>query len=154
MAKSTIHSPMQQELRVLGKSANFTKNKKPENVMIETIELKNTINEELDRDLKEREEEIQMFDDPFKDAEESQSDEDTIYETMMDIQLRKEDSRTFFDNEIAGEANKKSPKNCPSKVSKKRNQPKNQFIRVQNHQNNLGIYINTRPSWYRKTRHL
>lgn len=87
------------------------------------------INAELDKDLRESEavenqplKKSKRFDSLEEDVE---SDEDTIYETMLDIQLRKDDSKAFFDNEIQGKLMKKSPRNRlrkqPLRVTKYRN---------------------------------
>jgi biopolymer transport protein ExbD len=86
----------------LRRSANFKKNKAPENIAIQSPEMKKTlINDELDRDLENREKQLQEFNQKLEEIS-VESDEDTIYETMLDIQLRREDSKSFFDNEIQG----------------------------------------------------
>ena len=73
---------------------------------LESIEMKNSIiSNELDRDLQMKEKELQEYNDKMKLGPQiisEDSEEDTIYESMMDIQLRKEDSKAFFENEIQG----------------------------------------------------
>jgi hypothetical protein len=74
------------------------------------------ISQELDKDLRERERMTQKSKNINSFENESDSEEDTIYETMLDIQLRRDDSKTFFDNEIEGEVNKKSRRNPSMKI--------------------------------------
>jgi hypothetical protein len=112
LSKSTRLTRITKNLNPLRRSANFKKNKRPENVAIQSIEMKNSlINDELDRDLQSREKELEAFNKNLMKPEDSfdDSDEDTVYETMLDIQLRKEDSKSFFDNQIQGKSLQEIP---------------------------------------------
>lgn len=105
LSKSTRLTNITKNLNPLRRSANFKKNKEPENIAIQSFDVKKSlINDELDRDLQTRERELEAFNAKIMEVEvkSEESDEDTIYETMLDIQLRREDSKSFFDNQIQG----------------------------------------------------
>lgn len=53
------------------------------------------------------------------ESKESDIEEDTIYQTMLDIQMRHDDSRAFFDNKMRGEPNETFLKNPPFKIIRK-----------------------------------